>query len=261
MRRRSERHPRADTPSPKAPVALAVAALAVLGFARWWLDRPPASPSLPLDEGSFVTAISPSLRRAGCAAPSCHGGRSPMRLAPALTDAAAALAELDAVRPFAGRGDPAQSALWIRATSRAHAGPGALPPTAARPARSPAGSPAPRSDPARRPCRTGRGDPLIPPRERPTEERRPRGLRAPRPARGALSDSVVGRRDHPPGGVRRPHGHQPPHAGGALRRRGDLRAPVRRTARGSRAADPGPARAAGSPTPWSSRAGCPPARW
>jgi hypothetical protein len=109
-------------------VALAVAALAVLGFARWWLARPPSSPALPLDEGSYVTAIAPSLRRAGCASPSCHGGRSPMALAPTLTDAAAALAELDAVRPFAGRGDPAQSPLWLRATSRAHAGPGALSP-------------------------------------------------------------------------------------------------------------------------------------
>ena len=128
MRRRSERHPSADTPSPKVPVALAVAALAVLGFARWWLDRPAASPPLPLDEGSYVTAVSPSLHRAGCASPSCHGGRAPMALAPALTDAAGALAELDAVRPFAGRGDPARSPLWVRATTRAHAGPGALPP-------------------------------------------------------------------------------------------------------------------------------------
>jgi hypothetical protein len=126
MRRRSERPPSADTPSPTAPIALAVAALAVLGFARWWLDRPPAASARPLDEGSYVTAIAPSLRRAGCASPSCHGGRSPMALAPTLTDAASALAELDAVRPFAGRGDPARSPLWIRATSRAHAGPGAL---------------------------------------------------------------------------------------------------------------------------------------
>ena len=127
MRRRSARQHGTETPSPIVPVALAVAALAVLGFGRWWLDRPSApAPPPSLDEGSYLTAIAPALRRAGCASPACHGGGAPMHLAPSPTDAAAALAELDAVRPFAGRGDPAQSPLWLRATSPAHAGAGAF---------------------------------------------------------------------------------------------------------------------------------------
>ncbi|MBK8697794.1 MAG: hypothetical protein IPN17_37495 [Deltaproteobacteria bacterium] len=129
MRRRSARHHGTETPSPIVPVALAVAALAVLGFGRWWLDRPSApAPPPSLDEGSYLTAIAPTLRRAGCASPACHGGGAPMHLAPSPTDAATALAELDAVRPFAVHADPSRSPLWVRATSRAHAGPGALAP-------------------------------------------------------------------------------------------------------------------------------------
>lgn len=127
MRRRRAREPDTTTASPALPVALAVAVLAVLGFGRWWVARPPprAAPS-PLDAGSYVTAIAPALRRAGCGAPACHGGAAPMRLDPSPTHAAAMLAELDAVRPFAGRGDPARSPLWLRATSPAHAGAGAF---------------------------------------------------------------------------------------------------------------------------------------
>ncbi|MDO9018881.1 MAG: hypothetical protein Q8S73_22290 [Deltaproteobacteria bacterium] len=127
MRRRSARDPDPATGSPALPLALAVAVLAVLGFSRWWVTRPaPPEAPVPLDAGSYVTAIAPALRRAGCATPACHGGAAPMRLDPSPTHAAAMLAELDAVRPFAGRGDPSQSPLWLRATSAAHAGAGAF---------------------------------------------------------------------------------------------------------------------------------------
>lgn len=51
-----------------------------------------------------------------------------MHLAPSPTDATAALAELDAVRPFAGSGSTSESPLWLRATRPAHAGAAALPP-------------------------------------------------------------------------------------------------------------------------------------
>ena len=110
-------------------MALAGVALALLGLGRWWLARLPDAPARRLDAGSYLVAIAPTLRRAGCAASACHGDRAPMRLAPAPTDAAAALAELDAVRPFVIAGEPATSPLWIRATSRAHAGAGALAPS------------------------------------------------------------------------------------------------------------------------------------
>jgi hypothetical protein len=127
MRRRSARDPDLATGSPALPLALAVAVLAVLGFSRWWVTRPaPPARSTALDAGSYVTAIAPALRRAGCGARACHGGAAPMRLDPAPSHAAAMLAELDAVRPFAGRGDPAESPLWLRATSPAHAGAGAF---------------------------------------------------------------------------------------------------------------------------------------
>lgn len=130
MRRRIARDPYPAAGSPALPLALAVAVLAVLAFGRWWVTRPPPPGApRPLDAGSYVTAISPALRRAGCGAPACHGGAAPMRLDPSPTHAAAALAELDAVRPFAGRGDPARSPLWLRATSPSHAGAGAFGPT------------------------------------------------------------------------------------------------------------------------------------
>jgi hypothetical protein len=125
MRRRA-RSPDGPAPSLKLPLALGLAALGALAAARWWLGRAPPAP-LALDAGSYVAVVSPLLHRAGCAAPSCHAGGAPMRLAPALADAAAALAELDAVRPFVGV-DPARSPLLARATSPAHAGAGALSP-------------------------------------------------------------------------------------------------------------------------------------
>jgi hypothetical protein len=128
-RRRSAQHLRTDTPSPKGPLALAAVALALLGLGRWWLSRLPDAPARRLDAGSYLVAIAPTLHRAGCAAATCHGDRAPMRLASSPTNAAAALAELDAVRPYVTPGEPATSPLWIRATSHAHAGSGALAPT------------------------------------------------------------------------------------------------------------------------------------
>lgn len=121
MSRRPQR--RADPPSLTTPVALAVAALAGLAFARWRLARPDPAPAVRLDAGSYVTAVAPLLRRAGCAAPACHGGPARPRFVPS-PNASELLAELDSVRAD----EPRRNALWSRATDRAHAGAGALPP-------------------------------------------------------------------------------------------------------------------------------------
>jgi hypothetical protein len=108
------------------PVAIAMAALLVLGLGRWWVTRAPAPPPRALDAGSYVTVIAPSLRRAGCATPACHGGAASPHIAATPTTARAALAELDAVRASVTAGEPEAGPFWSRATSRAHAGAGAL---------------------------------------------------------------------------------------------------------------------------------------
>lgn len=113
-------------PSPKVPVALAVAALASLAFARWRLDRPDVPPPA-VDPASYVAAIAPVLRRAGCAAARCHGGTALPHLSPAPGTASAVLAELAEVRGHLRAGPATESPLLRRALDPAHAGAGALP--------------------------------------------------------------------------------------------------------------------------------------
>lgn len=115
----------ARPPSPALPVALAVAALACLAFARWRLDRPDPPPPVALDAASYVSAVAPMLRRAGCADLRCHGGPAPFHLAPAPL-ASELLAELDVARSLSHPTAPTRSRLWLRATDVAHAGAGAL---------------------------------------------------------------------------------------------------------------------------------------
>ncbi len=112
-------------PSPKVPLALAVAALAGLAFARWRLDRPPPPPTVALDAASYVTAVAPMFRRAGCADLRCHGGTAPFHLATSPTSAEL-LSEFDLVRALSRSGDAARGSPWPRVTGASHAGAGAF---------------------------------------------------------------------------------------------------------------------------------------
>ncbi len=94
-------------------MVMAAALLGALWFLRSRVAREAAEHPKP-DGARYLRDVAPMLRRVGCASAECHGrAGAPLRLAPALTDAADAVREFHAMRDAAPR-------LFERVTGHGH---------------------------------------------------------------------------------------------------------------------------------------------